>query len=72
MQCVLCLNFVRFLEELIKKVNFDLTRITSILVLATDDGALSLKEFQDFFSDGIMTSDELEELFHTIDTSKSK
>ena len=38
----------------------------------TDDGALSLKEFQDFFSDGIMTSDELEELFHTIDTSKSK
>ena len=28
MQRLTCLNVVRFLEELIKKVNFDLTRIT--------------------------------------------
>ena len=36
----------------------------------TDSGSLSLKEFQEFLSDGIMTSEELEELFHLIDTEK--
>ncbi|XP_065914654.1 N-terminal EF-hand calcium-binding protein 1-like isoform X3 [Dysidea avara] len=36
-----------------------------------DSGSLSLKEFQEFFSDGIMTSEELEELFHLIDTEKT-
>ena len=38
----------------------------------TDSGSLSLKEFQEFFSDGIMTSEELEELFHLIDTEKNQ
>ena len=38
----------------------------------TDSGSLSLKEFQEFFSDGIMTSEELEELFHLIDNEKNQ
>ncbi|XP_065914667.1 uncharacterized protein [Dysidea avara] len=37
-----------------------------------DSGSLSLKEFQEFFSDGIMTSEELEELFHLIDNEKNQ
>ncbi|XP_065914665.1 N-terminal EF-hand calcium-binding protein 1-like isoform X1 [Dysidea avara] len=37
----------------------------------TDSGSLSLKEFQQLFSDGIMTSEELQELFHLIDTEKT-
>ncbi|CAL1584686.1 unnamed protein product [Knipowitschia caucasica] len=33
-----------------------------------DDGKLSFDEFKAYFSDGVLTSDELKELFHTIDT----
>jgi len=34
----------------------------------TDDGALSLDEFKAFFSDGILSNEDLEKLFHDIDT----
>ncbi|KAI4897800.1 hypothetical protein NFI96_021944 [Prochilodus magdalenae] len=34
----------------------------------TDDGKLSFEEFKAYFSDGVLTGDELKELFHTIDT----
>ncbi|XP_058954736.2 N-terminal EF-hand calcium-binding protein 1-like [Pocillopora verrucosa] len=34
----------------------------------TDDGALSLEEFKAFFSDGILSNEDLEKLFHDIDT----
>ncbi|XP_073233528.1 N-terminal EF-hand calcium-binding protein 1-like isoform X2 [Porites lutea] len=37
----------------------------------TDDGALSLEEFKAFFSDGILSSEDLEKLFHDIDTHKT-
>ncbi|XP_024150461.1 N-terminal EF-hand calcium-binding protein 1 [Oryzias melastigma] len=33
-----------------------------------DDGKLSFDEFKSYFSDGVLTADELKELFHTIDT----
>ncbi|KAG7458137.1 hypothetical protein MATL_G00234930 [Megalops atlanticus] len=33
-----------------------------------DDGKLSFDEFKAYFSDGVLTGDELKELFHTIDT----
>ncbi|XP_027141038.1 N-terminal EF-hand calcium-binding protein 2 isoform X2 [Larimichthys crocea] len=36
-----------------------------------DDGKLSLDEFQAFFSDGTLNEDELEKLFHTIDSDNT-
>ncbi|XP_072561909.1 N-terminal EF-hand calcium-binding protein 1 isoform X2 [Paramormyrops kingsleyae] len=33
-----------------------------------DDGKLSFDEFKAYFSDGVLTGDDLKELFHTIDT----
>lgn len=40
--------------------------------LNVDDGALSLEEFKAYFSDGILSNDDLEKLFHDIDTHKTK
>ncbi|XP_071973838.1 N-terminal EF-hand calcium-binding protein 2 isoform X2 [Engystomops pustulosus] len=39
--------------------------------LKTDDGKLSLEEFQAFFSDGNLNKEELEKLFHTIDSDNT-
>ncbi|XP_067853714.1 N-terminal EF-hand calcium-binding protein 2 [Heptranchias perlo] len=36
-----------------------------------DDGKLSLDEFRAFFSDGILNEEELENLFHTIDSDNT-
>ncbi|MBN3273757.1 NECA1 protein, partial [Polyodon spathula] len=36
-----------------------------------DDGKLSFDEFRAYFSDGVLGGDELQELFHTIDTHKT-
>ncbi|CAL8371891.1 unnamed protein product [Boreogadus saida] len=36
--------------------------------LSPDDGKLSLDEFRAYFSDGVLTAEELRVLFHTIDT----
>ncbi|XP_065828710.1 N-terminal EF-hand calcium-binding protein 1-like [Oscarella lobularis] len=36
-----------------------------------DDNALSMSEFNSFFADGVVSSEELEKLFHDIDTDKS-
>ncbi|XP_037307018.1 N-terminal EF-hand calcium-binding protein 2 isoform X2 [Pungitius pungitius] len=36
-----------------------------------DDGKLSLDEFQAFFSDGTLNEEELEKLFHTIDSDNT-
>ncbi|XP_062860663.1 N-terminal EF-hand calcium-binding protein 2 [Trichomycterus rosablanca] len=36
-----------------------------------DDGKLSLDEFQTFFSDGTLNEEELENLFHTIDSDNT-
>ncbi|KAM4689501.1 N-terminal EF-hand calcium-binding protein 1 [Discoglossus pictus] len=36
-----------------------------------DDGKLSFEEFKAYFTDGILSAEELSELFHTIDTHKT-
>uniref|UniRef100_A0A3Q2PB10 N-terminal EF-hand calcium binding protein 2 n=1 Tax=Fundulus heteroclitus TaxID=8078 RepID=A0A3Q2PB10_FUNHE len=40
-------------------------------VSSADDGKLSLDEFQAFFSDGTLNEEELEKLFHTIDSDNT-
>lgn len=37
-----------------------------------DDGKLSFEEFKMYFSDGILSSEELRELFYTIDRRHTK
>ncbi|KAI3358597.1 hypothetical protein L3Q82_015008 [Scortum barcoo] len=39
-----------------------------LYALSPDDGKLSFDEFKAYFSDGVLTAEELKELFHTIDT----
>lgn len=41
-------------------------------VLFSDDGKLSFDEFKAYFSDGVLSGDELKELFHTIDTHNTE
>ncbi|MBN3279172.1 NECA2 protein, partial [Polyodon spathula] len=41
------------------------------VVLDVDDGKLSLDEFQAFFSDGTLNEEELEKLFHSIDSDNT-
>uniref|UniRef100_A0A8C6J3Z6 Uncharacterized protein n=1 Tax=Melopsittacus undulatus TaxID=13146 RepID=A0A8C6J3Z6_MELUD len=36
--------------------------------IVSDDGKLSFDEFKAYFADGILSGEELHELFHTIDT----
>ncbi|XP_075439034.1 N-terminal EF-hand calcium-binding protein 1 isoform X1 [Ascaphus truei] len=36
-----------------------------------DDGKLSFEEFKAYFADGVLSAEELSELFHTIDTHKT-
>ena len=49
-----------------------LTNTFRCLLYTTDDGALSLDEFKAFFSDGILSNEDLEKLFHDIDTHNTK
>lgn len=46
--------------------------LTPAVLLFADDGKLSLEEFQAFFSDGTLNEEELEKLFHTIDSDNTK
>ncbi|XP_021112312.1 N-terminal EF-hand calcium-binding protein 2 isoform X2 [Heterocephalus glaber] len=39
--------------------------------VSSDDGKLSLEEFQLFFADGVLNEKELEDLFHTIDSDNT-
>uniref|UniRef100_A0A8C2KN28 N-terminal EF-hand calcium binding protein 2 n=1 Tax=Cyprinus carpio TaxID=7962 RepID=A0A8C2KN28_CYPCA len=41
------------------------------VILDVNDGKLSLDEFQAFFSDGTLNEEELEKLFHTIDSDNT-
>lgn len=43
-----------------------------VCVSPADDGKLSLDEFQAFFSDGTLNEEELEKLFHTIDSDNTR
>ncbi|KAJ4937844.1 hypothetical protein JOQ06_002474 [Pogonophryne albipinna] len=42
-----------------------------ICYMKQDDGKLSLDEFQAFFSDGTLNEEELEKLFHSIDSDNT-
>lgn len=44
----------------------------SSLLFNTDDGKLSFEEFKNYFSDGILSSEELWELFSSIDRRHSE
>ena len=50
---------------------FDWSDIFALCVLV-DDGALSWEEFRSFFADGVMSEEELRQLFHDIDTHNTK
>lgn len=43
-----------------------------ILCPLADDGKLSFEEFKAYFADGILTTDELRELFYSIDGRQTK
>lgn len=47
-------------------------QLKSPLFPPADDGKLSLDEFQAFFSDGTLNEEELEKLFHTIDSDNTR
>lgn len=38
----------------------------------SDDGKLSFEEFNTYFADGILTTEELQELFYSIDGRQNK
>lgn len=38
----------------------------------SDDGKLSFEEFNAYFADGILTTEELQELFYSIDGRQNK
>uniref|UniRef100_A0A4W5PB89 N-terminal EF-hand calcium binding protein 2 n=1 Tax=Hucho hucho TaxID=62062 RepID=A0A4W5PB89_9TELE len=48
-----------------------LIMLTGVLDGAWNDGKLSLDEFQAFFSDGTLNEEELENLFHSIDSDNT-
>ncbi|RXM33053.1 N-terminal EF-hand calcium-binding protein 2 [Acipenser ruthenus] len=45
--------------------------LTLVILSLPDDGKLSLDEFQAFFSDGTLNEEELEKLFHSIDSDNT-
>lgn len=44
----------------------------SWMPLLVDDGKLSLEEFQSYFSDGILTEEQMQELYYSIDRQRTK
>lgn len=40
--------------------------------LLSDDGKLSLEEFQSYFTDGILTDDQMQELYSSIDRKQTE
>ena len=46
--------------------------ICSISFLSSDDGALHWEEFKTFFADGVLSEEELKNLFNEIDTHNTK
>ena len=47
-------------------------RLFSCCVYPADDGALSWEEFKTHFADGVLTEEEMKELFDLIDTNNTK
>lgn len=50
------------------KQNYKQNKGTFHFFIVSDDGKLSFDEFKAYFADGILSGEELHELFHTIDT----
>lgn len=42
------------------------------ILLLADDGKLSLEEFQSYFTDGILTEEQMQELYYSIDRQRTK
>lgn len=40
--------------------------------LLSDDGKLSLEEFQSYFTDGILTDEQMQELYYSIDRQRTE
>lgn len=40
--------------------------------LLSDDGKLSLEEFQSYFTDGILTDEQMRELYYSIDRQQTE
>ena len=40
--------------------------------LLSDDGKLSLEEFQSYFTDGILTDEQMQELYSSIDKQQTE
>lgn len=66
-------NTVFIKVEILLWVQFCFSRrIFNHIFLSKDDGKLSFDEFKAYFSDGVLSGDELKELFHTIDTHNTE
>lgn len=48
------------------------SNVFQCFLCALDDGKLSFDEFNAYFADGILTTDELQELFYSIDGRQNK
>ena len=68
---VFCCSHVNF-EALFVHALLGKLSLFPLCAYKTDDGALSLDEFKAFFSDGILSNEDLEKLFHDIDTHNTK
>lgn len=40
--------------------------------LLSDDGKLSLEEFQSYFTDGILSDEQMQELYYSIDRQRTE
>lgn len=46
--------------------------LISWLRLLSDDGKLSLEEFQSYFTDGILSAEQMQELYYSIDRQRTE
>ena len=58
-----------FCHKILEYLSFSLF---SCCVYPADDGALSWEEFKTHFADGVLTEEEMKELFDLIDTNNTK
>lgn len=40
--------------------------------LVSDDGKLSLEEFQSYFTDGVLTEEQMQELYNSVDRQQTE
>lgn len=61
----------KFINNLSKMLVLFVVVLNSCCLFA-DDGALSWSEFNAFFTDGILSTEDLQKLFNDIDTHNTK